>query len=110
MHDIDHLRRMAANEGTSVGIYADSLLGGPLPWTKMRQVYCLLGLVKKWGAKRVDEACAKALEAETVNVGLIQRMIERATKTTDAPLAPAGKVLAARFARDPREFAVGGES
>ena len=83
MRDIDHLRRLAANEGAAIGVYADELLGGPLPWTKMRQVYRLLGLVKKWGADRVDTACAKALEAETVNVGLIERMIERATESTE---------------------------
>ena len=71
MRDIDHLRRMAAAEGDAIGVYAEALLGGPLPWTKMRQVYALLGLVKKWGPERVEVACAKALEAETVNVGLI---------------------------------------
>ncbi len=47
MRDIDHLRRMAAAEGGAIGVYADALLAGPLPWTKMRQVYALLGLVKK---------------------------------------------------------------
>ena len=35
----------------------------------MRQVYALLGLVKKWGAERVEAACARALEAEAINVG-----------------------------------------
>jgi transposase len=108
MRDIEHLRRMAAIDGEHIGVYADSLLGGPLPWTKMRQVYALLGLVKKWGAKRVDAACAKALEAETVNVGLIGRMLERATEGAESSPVPEGKVLPGRFARDPGEFAVGG--
>jgi hypothetical protein len=107
MRDIDHLRRLAANEGAAIGAYADELLGGPLPWTKMRQVYRLLGLVKKWGPARVNTACAKALDAETVNVGLIERMIERATENAETP-APAGEVVSGRFARDPGEFAVGG--
>ena len=35
----------------------------PLPWTKMRQVYALLGLVKKWGPDRVDAACATRARA-----------------------------------------------
>jgi transposase len=108
MRDIDHLRRLAANEGEAIGTYADELLGGPLPWTKMRQVYRLLGLVKKWGAGRVDTACAKALDAETVNVGLIERMLERAAEGTETPLPVQGKLLPGRFARDPGEFAVGG--
>ncbi|MGI8684438.1 MAG: IS21/IS408/IS1162 family transposase, partial [Acidimicrobiales bacterium] len=108
MRDIDHLRRMAADEGAAVGSYADALLGGPLPWTKMRQVYRLLGLVKRWGAGRVDAACAKALEVETVNVGLIERMLERATEAAEAPPAPEAKILPGRFARDASEYAVGG--
>jgi hypothetical protein len=50
MRDLDHLRRLAAAEGPAIGAYADALLESPLPWTKMRQVYALLGLVKRWGA------------------------------------------------------------
>jgi hypothetical protein len=34
----------------------------------MRQVYRLLSLVKKWGAERVEAACATALEAEAADV------------------------------------------
>jgi hypothetical protein len=47
-----------------------ALLDIPLPTTKMRRVYALLGLVKRWGAPEVDAACAKALEAEAVSVAL----------------------------------------
>ena len=49
----------------------------------MRQAYRLLGLVKKWGPEKVELACARALEAEAVNVNLIARMIERATEADD---------------------------
>jgi hypothetical protein len=108
MRDIDHLRRMAAADGDAIGAYADALLGGPLPWTKMRQVYALLGLVKKWGPERVDVACAKALEAETVKVSLIARMIERGIEGKHEPLPIQGKLLPGRFARDPGEYAIGG--
>jgi hypothetical protein len=107
MRDLDALRRIAASHGPAVGVYADALLEHPLPWTKMRQVYALLGLVKKWGPARVDTACASALEHEAVNVGLISRMLERAIETTrpEASPTPTGTVVAARFARDPGEFA-----
>lgn len=108
MRDLDHLRRLAAGHGPAIGRFAAALLDTPLPWTRMRQVYALLGLVKRWGAERVDAACASALEHEAVNVGLIGRMLERATETTSAPAQPAlpGVVVAARFARDPDHFAV----
>jgi hypothetical protein len=108
LRDIDHLKRLAAGHGPSIGAYAAAVLDHPLPWTKMRQTYALLGLVKRWGAERVDTACARALEAETVSVALIGRMIERATETNPAATAPsasAAPVKPARFARGDEHFA-----
>jgi len=110
MRDLDALRRLAAGHGPAVGAFTTALLEHPLPWTKMRQVYALLGLVKKWGPQRVERACASALEHEAINVALIGRMLERATETTATSTptspAPAGEVITPRFARDPDEFAV----
>ncbi len=106
MRDLDKLQRRAAEHGPNVGAYAAALLNIPLPWTKMRQVYALLGLVKKWGPERVDAACASALEHETVNVGLIGRMLERATEDTIIESSLPATVIAGRFARDPDHFAV----
>jgi len=107
MRDLDHLRRLAEGHGAAVGAFATALLDHPLPWTKMRQTYALLGLVKKWGAERVEAACASALEHEAVNVGLIGRMLERGTEKTASQPALPGVVVPARFARDPGEFASG---
>jgi transposase len=106
LRDLDHLRRLAAGHGPAIGAYADALLDTPLPWTKMRQVYALLGLVKKWGPTRVNAACASALEHEAINVALIGRMLERGTEhtPTSQPTLP-GVVLPARFARDRDHFA-----
>jgi hypothetical protein len=108
LRDIEHLKRLAAGHGPAVGAYAAALLDGPLPWTKMRQAYALLGLVKKWGPERVNTACTRALDVEAVNVGLIGRMLERATEAnTDTPPPPASTVVVSgRFARDPGHFAV----
>jgi transposase len=107
MRDLDQLRRVAAGHGPSVGAYATAVLDTPLPWTRMRQVYRLLGLVRRYGAERVEAACGRALEAEAVDVGLISRMLERATERTETlPPRPAN-VVAGRFARDASEFALG---
>jgi hypothetical protein len=87
----------------------------PLPWTKMRQVYRLLGLARRHGADATDTACARALEVEVVNVGLIERMLTRglqgvetmarAQTTASGQDAAAALVPAAsRFVRDPGEF------
>jgi len=75
----------------------------------MRQVYRLLGLAKKWGATRVEAACARALEAEAVDVGLISRMLERATENAPPPAPGATAAVAnaapGRFSRDASDFA-----
>jgi len=71
----------------------------------MRQVYRLLGLVKKWGAPRVEQACRRALDAEAVDVNLVSRMLERAREETAPDERPEAVVVQGRFARDPSEFA-----
>jgi hypothetical protein len=65
-----------------VGAYATAVLDTPLPWTRMRHVYRLLGLVRRYGAPRVEEACRRALDAEAIDVGPVSRMLERATERT----------------------------
>jgi transposase len=103
--DLERLRSMAADYGPAIGVYATAILDTPLPWTKMRQVYRLLGLVKKWGEERVNQACQTALDAEAVDVNLVARMLERARETVDPVTAPAPNVIQGRFFRDPAEFA-----
>lgn len=102
--DLDRLRAMAADHGDAIGVYAQALLDTPLPWTKMRQVYRLLGLVKKWGPGRVEQACRRALDAEAVDVNLVSRMLERAREDTEPDMRPDTVVVQGRFFRDPAEF------
>ena len=105
MRDLDRLVAMAAAHGPAIGAYATVLLDSPLPWTKMRQVYAMLGLVKKWGPDRVEAACARAAEAEAFNVGLIGRMLERAAETAPPEIFRQQSLLPGRFARPAADFA-----
>jgi hypothetical protein len=105
MRDVEQLCRSAANHGQAIGVYASLVLDTPLPWTKMRQVYRLLGLVRRYGASRVEDACSRALEAEAVDVGLIGRMLERVVEP-QAPLPGLRASTPARFARQPSHFAL----
>lgn len=66
LRDIDKLIKLAHARGNAVGIYAERLLDDKLPWTRMRQVYRLLGLAKRYGAAAVDVACDKALEVDEI--------------------------------------------
>jgi transposase len=105
MRDLDKLVAMAAGHGPAIGAYAAVLLDNPLPWTKMRQIYALLGLVKKWGAERVDAACARAAQAEAFNVSLIGRMLERGGQAAPAETCRQQSLLPGRFARPASDFA-----
>ena len=85
LRDLDKLKALAARYGPSVGTYADRLLDIQLPWTRMRTVYRLLGLVRKFGADSVEAACAQTLACQTVDVGLVARMLERAVEHDPPP-------------------------
>jgi transposase len=108
MRDLNTLQRKASAHGTHVGAYAAAVLEHPLPWTKMRQVYRLLGLVRRHGADAVEDACRRALDAEVIDVGLIDRMLTRGTNGTgeQLPLMPTPPAAASRFVRATTDFAV----
>jgi transposase len=115
LRDLDGLARKAASYGPHVGRYATAILDHPLPWTKMRQVYRLLGLARRHGAEQADTACARALEVEVVNVGLIERILTRGAAGVETMAPARGDDIsgedtetvvpaASRFVRDPGEF------
>jgi transposase len=103
MRDVASLAAAARRHGDAIGVYAGRLLDTDLPWTKMRQVYRLLGLVRRYGPGPVDAACTRALDVDVVNVTKIASMLEKATENTPPPPRPA-TAAAARFARDPSEY------
>lgn len=110
--DTASLQKLAEEAGSAVGVYAVRLLEGPLPWTRMRQVYRLLALVRRYGAQRVEQACRQALELDVVDVTRVSRMLEKALEARPPEtlvMAPKpANVVPLRFARETSEFAVSG--
>lgn len=104
LRDIDFLKRRAGESGEAVGRYAVALLDSPLPWTRMRAVYALLGLSKRYGAARLNEACATALDVEMIDIYRLRRLLERAA-AAPAP-TPARVLPIARFLRPTQQFAL----
>lgn len=109
MRDVAFLESEARKHGQAVGDFAKALLAGPLPWTKMRRVRALLGLVKKYGDARVDQACKTALAVEMIDLRRLTRMLELAI----APQPPAAATPAlakvipmARYLRPPTQYAL----
>lgn len=104
LRDVRSLQRRADDYGEAIGRFAAALLDSPLPWTRMRRVYALLGLARRYGGARVNEVCAVALDAEMLDVRRLQRMVEQAA--TPATATTAAPVPAARFLRPASQYAL----
>lgn len=104
--DAEGLRERAARHGEAIGEYASRLLEGELPWTRIRHVYRLLGLCKRFGDARVDQACRQALDLDVVEVKRIDRMLTRSLETHPLQPPPRGQVISLRFGRQASEYRV----
>jgi len=105
--DITSLVAGAQKCGAHVGIYAERLLSVPLPWTRMRLVYALLRLCKKFGNGRVEAICQSALAFDVVDVRRIEHMLTEAKPPT-SPSSRERTVVqlpTPRFARTTDHFA-----
>lgn len=103
--DVDALVAKAKDRGVHVGIYAERLLGGPLPWSKMRQAYALIALCEKYGDGRVEAICQSALAFDVVSVTRVAKMLKAAAKPTRPD--PGGRVVQLplpRFVRPAEHF------
>lgn len=103
--DVASLQAKASELGEAVGGYAARLLDTPLPWTKMRAVYRLLGLARRYDPASVNAACAKLLAIDVVDVNRVARICDAGLAHTSGPDRPRVVVpAAARFARQSAEY------
>jgi hypothetical protein len=103
LRDISSLQTQADAHGEAVGRFVRALLDEPLPWTRTRRVYAVLGLACRYGSGRVNEACALALVAGMFDVHRLQRMLVLAVAAP--PPAPAAPTPApSRFLRPATQY------
>jgi len=102
LRDVAFLARQARTHGDAVGQYASALLAGDLPWTRMRQVYALLGLARRYGSERLEAACRIALDADMVDVHRLRRLLEVAATTAEPNTAKV--VSIARYLRPATQY------
>jgi Integrase core domain len=104
MRDVRFLEQQAEACGQPVGQFARGLLNSPLPWTRMRSVYALLGLCRRYGDGRVAEACATAVQADMFDVHRLERMVKRALPPPPTP--PNNVIPLARYLRPASQYAL----
>lgn len=103
----NYLRRQCAELGEAVGAFADRLLGGPLPWAKLRQAQKLLRLGERYTSSRLNIACHKALEVDLIDVRRLERiLVEALEQEVVASPAIIDTSPPGRFARPGSVFAI----
>jgi hypothetical protein len=110
LRSVDAALARAKEKGHHIGEYAERVLGGPLPWARMRQAYALLSLCDKYGDGRVEALCQSALAFDVVDVSRLQKMLKTAARpvpedaTGDGAKVVSLPLPAPRFARPEEQF------
>jgi hypothetical protein len=103
--DPDYIIGQAKEIGANIGRFTEHLLSGDFPWCKLRQAQKLLRLTQKYGAQRVEDACARALAFELINVFRVETMVLRGLRQIPPPAGSASVTpLPARFLRPAGSF------
>ena len=103
--NVTALQQQADHAGPVIGRFAAALLDSPLPWTRMRRVYALLSLVRRYGPTRVSDTCAVALAADMLDVRRLQRMLALGL-TTPPPPTSARALPRGRYLRPAHQYAL----
>lgn len=102
--DPDHMIREARKLGPQVGAFMERLLAGDVPWARLRQAQKLMRLGEKYGRPRLQEACARALAFELINVFRVESILLRALRQPSPPVPAVITPLPARYLRPPGSF------
>ncbi|MDD9966798.1 MAG: IS21 family transposase [Myxococcales bacterium] len=107
MRDPDYMVSEAKARGEHVGRFMQRLLRGDYPWAHLRQAQKLLRLGNKYGYRRLDDACRRALGFDLINVRRVRLILESGLERRSPSPRPAkGQLvqLPSRFARDNASF------
>jgi hypothetical protein len=112
MRSPNHLRRQLAELGEDVGAFADRLLSGSMPWSKLRQAQKMLRMGERYTPARLDAACRRALSVDLIDVRRLERILIEALEAESMLPEMAAAPPPGRFARPGKAFAVctGGNS
>ena len=101
MRSCEYYIRKARDLGKYCGRFAEKLLSGDFPWSKLRQAQKLIHLGEKYGRKRVEKACLRALHYSLFNVYRVEKIIKEGESLLDenSPTQNTLGLLPGRFRR-----------
>ncbi len=102
----NHMRLKLAELGEDVGAFADRLLGGPTPWSKLRQAHKVLRLGERYTPARLNAACRRALEVDLIDARRLERILVQALEEEATPVTTTAVIPPGRFARPGSVFAI----
>ena len=104
--DVEALLNRARSHGRSIGEFAAGMYRTtPVPWRCLRLLFMFLGLISRYGGRRVNDACADAVAAEMFDVFRLKRMLELAAPPATTH-EPARVIPAGRFLRPASDYAL----
>jgi transposase len=89
--------------GPSARHFAELLLSGTFPWTKLRQAQKLVRLPDRYGKERVEKACERSLAFDLVDVRRVEEIIKKGLINEEAE-ERRQEPLPSRFARPATYF------
>jgi transposase len=109
LRSVEALVKKAKEKGPNIGAYAERIVAGPLPWSRMRAGYALMRLCDKYGVERVESVCKSALAFDVVDVHRVTKMLKTAVKPAVAAQLPGERrrvvqLPLPRFARGEEHF------
>jgi transposase len=106
MRDIHYVISKARERGNSVGEFTQRLLSGTYPWARLRQSQKLMRMGDKYGNKRLEEACKRALAFDLINVNKVENILLKAMESHKLPATQGAlrQLPLPRFLRDNKSF------
>lgn len=102
----NHMRRQMAELGEDAGAFGERLLGGPTPWSKLRQAQKMLRLGERYTPARLNAACHRALAVDLIDVRRLERILIEALEEEATPTMTVAAVPPGRFVRPGNVFAI----
>ena len=102
----NHMRRQLAELGEDVGAFGERLLGGPTPWSKLRQAQKVLRLAERYTPARLNAACHRALAVDLIDVRRLERILVEALEEEATPATTLAAIPPGRFVRPGAVFAI----